>query len=391
MTPARWVPLAELGDVVLPGEPLPFRIIDGHGRLLLARGHAVQDARQLQTLIERGACVELEEAAAARRAREGVAEPGPAIARIRTWFDRFERHVWQLDALLRALPVGTPIATSLAAFGREHQALIERQPDAALFVAVRQDDRRFALYGLTHALHTATVVLLTARLLDWPAGRIRSVFMAALTMNAAIVELQARMAEQREPPTRRQIEQVRAHPATSAQWLRAGGVDDTAWLAAVEDHHERAGGSGYPRGLPAVGEEARLLRAADVYAAKISPRVIRAAMLPQRAARELFQDEQGSPLAAALIKAVGVYPPGEFVHLKNGETAVVVHRAGGGRAAQVTALFDAPGRPLLSASRRDTATPAYAITGALTEAERSGLPRVLPEQVFGLLEAESAA
>ncbi|MDE2146210.1 MAG: phosphohydrolase [Burkholderiales bacterium] len=384
--------LSDLLDLCPPGEPLPFRVIDGQGRLLLARGQVLQDARQLQALIDRGACVDAEEAAAARLARSGATDDGEAgaaaVPRAFTWFDRFERQVWQLDALLRALQAGEPVAARLAEFGAVQRALVERQSDAALFVAVRQDDRRFALYGLTHTLHCATVVLLTARLLGWPAERLQSAFMAALTMNAAIVELQARMAEQADPPTRRQIEQIRAHPLRSAQQLREAGVADDLWLASVEQHHERAGGRGYPQGLPAVDETARLLRAADVYTAKISPRALRPAVRPQQAARELFQEEQGSPLAAALIKAVGLYPPGEFVQLKSGEAAIVVHRAGAERAAQVTALLDAAGRPLPAAPRRDTGTPAWAIAAPLAEARREGLPRVLPEQVYGLLEAE---
>ncbi len=385
-TSPRLLPLAEVSDLMAPGQPLPFRIVDRQGRLLLAAGQTVHDARQLSALLERGACVESADAEAARQARSANSGAGAVpSARRRTWFDRFEQHLWAFDALLRALGREAALAARIDAFGDEHVDLVERQTDAALFVAVRQDDRRFALYGLTHALHTATVVLLTARQLGWPAPQLRRAVLAALTMNASITELQARMAEQADPPTRRQIEQIRAHPHESAQMLRASGVSDAEWLSAVEDHHERSGGAGYPRGLTEVGEIAHLLRAADVFAAKITPRALRTSMPPQRAARELFQQEQGGPMAGALIKAVGIYPPGDFVRLKNGETAIVVQRAVAGQAAQVTALFGANGKPHAVPPRRDTAAAEFAIAGAV--ADRSGLPRVLPEQVFGLLEA----
>lgn len=91
-------------------------------------------------------------------------------------------------------------------------------------------------------------------------------------MNAASMSLQAQMAVQADPPTKKQLEQIRAHPALSAQMLRDSGVLDADWLAAVEDHHERAGGAGYPRGLAEVGEVAHLVRTADVFMAKITPR-----------------------------------------------------------------------------------------------------------------------
>jgi hypothetical protein len=205
----------------------------------------------------------------------------------------------------------------------------------------------------------------------------------ALTMNASITELQARMAEQPDPPSKKQLEQIRAHPHQSAQMLRDSGVADPLWLEAVQDHHERLDGQGYPRAVTEVGELAHLVRAADVFAAKISPRALRPALTPQAAARQLFQEEQGGPIAAALIRAVGLYPPGDFVRLKNGEAGIVAHRATAAAAAMVMAVLGANGKPVPGAPKRDTGQPEFAIVGAL--AERTGLPRVLPEQVYGVL------
>jgi len=385
------VPLVQVADLMSPGHPLPFRVLDGLGRLLLGQGQRIHDARQLQALLERGACVEYEEVQQVRAAR-GAATAGDTRVpsqRELTWFDRFDQQVWVLDDLLRALvkgdlPAGAEggLAAQIGDFGDAFVALVDRQPDAALFHAVRQDDKRYALYALTHALHAASVALLAARQLGWPARQVRSAVLATLTMNAAITELQGRMAEQKEPPSKAQLDQIRAHPHRSAELLAAAGVADEAWLQAVRDHHERTVG-GYPRGGAEPGELARLVRAADVYSAKISPRALRAAQTPQAAARQLFQEEGGGPLAAALIKAVGIYPPGDLVTLKNGETAVVVMRTAVGNAPQVAVLFNAQGKPVAGAPRRDTAQGEAAIAGPL--ADRSRVTRVLPEAVYGLL------
>lgn len=103
----------------------------------------------------------------------------------------------------------------------------------------------------------------------------------------------------------------------------------------------------------------------------------------------MFQEESGGPLAGALIRAVGVYPPGDFVRLKNGDAAVVVQRAGSGNSpgnSPLVASVQGPnGKPIPGAVRRDTALAEFAIIGPLTD--RKGLPRVLPEQVFGLIDA----
>lgn len=374
--------LTAVSDLIAPGVPLPFRVLDAQGRLLLAEGQCVMDLRQLQALLERGACVTQEEVRAERTRRGAAGATSPVMStRQLTWFDRWERHLWSIDEALRALGRGGAAREPLAQLVEQQMAFVTAQPDAALFTLLRQDDRRFALYALSHARHTATLVQLTTAVLGWPADRVRAAVAAALTMNATIVELQAKMAEQSEPPSKRQIEQIRQHPARAAELLRAAGVDGAEWLAAVEDHHERSDGSGYPRGITGPGEMARVLRAADVFAAKISPRAIRAALPPQAAARQLFQEEQGGSIAGALIKAVGLYPPGDLVRLKNGEAGVVVRRKGAGL--EVAVVLAANGLAVSGLPRRDTAVAEHAIAGPLLE--RGGLPRLLPETVFGLV------
>jgi HD-GYP domain-containing protein (c-di-GMP phosphodiesterase class II) len=263
--------------------------------------------------------------------------------------------------------------------------LVDRDIDVALFGCMRQDDHRFALYALTHGVHSAVLGLLTARQLGWSGEHAACLVKAALTMNTAMSELQAHLAEQRDPPSKRQLDQIRAHPHASAQLLRQAGVTDADWLSAVEDHHERPDAGGYPRGVKGVSDLATLLRAADVFMAKISPRAFRAAMSPQLAARQLFQQDGGAPLATALIRAVGVYPPGSLVLLASGEVGVVTHRAMTGRAAQVATLSDRKGHPAAATQHRDTAQPEFAVTGPPKDS--NGFTRVLPERIYGLIPA----
>ena len=59
-----------------------------------------------------------------------------------------------------------------------------------------------------------------------------------------------------------------------------------------------------------------------------------------------------------------------------------MQRAGAGHGVVVASVLNPHGR-LLPVTRHYTADPEFAITGPLTE--RAGLPRVLPEQLYGLL------
>lgn len=377
------VPIGEVTDLIRVGEALPFRVLDEHERLLLNEGQVIASERQMEALKERGAWVE--RALVTERREQLSRAPGAGregTARVVTLFDCWERHIWDLDALLRRTLKGQGTAADWSAEVDALLALAERDADVALFMAVRQDDRRFALYPQAHALHAAVMALMAARQAGWDAARQRSVVGAALSMNVAMLELQATMAEQDTPPTQRQLDVIRAHPEAGARLMQAAGITDAAWLQAMAEHHERADGSGYPHGKVQVGDEARLLRMADVYMAKITPRAKRPPLVPLVASRQLFQQESNSPLAMAFIKAVGVHPPGALVTLKSGEVAVVKRR-GTGPAPRVCTLSDARGQPSVKSREVDTGDPAVAIAGPL--ADPAGYTRVPGERVFGLL------
>lgn len=379
------IPIGEVSDLIRIGEPLPFRVLDALERLLLNEGQVIGSERQLEVLKDRGAWVERALVLELRAARAGApAAAREAVARVVTLFDRWERAIWELDALLRRTLKGQDTRADWAAEVDAVAGLVERDADVALFMAVRQDDRRFALYPQAHALHCATAVLLAARQAGWDAARQRSVVGAALSMNVTMLELQAVMAEQDTPPTQRQLDVIRAHPDSGVRALQAAGISDPAWLLAVATHHERADGSGYPRGAVQVCDEARLLRMADVYMAKITPRAKRPPLSPQQASRQLFQQEPGAPLAMSMIKSLGLHPPGALVTLKTGEVAVVKRR-GSGPAPRVFTLSDTRGQPSVASRELDTADPAHAITGPLADA--SGYTRVPGERVYGVLMA----
>ena len=378
------VALTSVGDLVAPGELLPFSVYDGQGRTLLGQGQRLVGAQQLAMLHERGACVALADAKAVRMAREKNAGTPARVAPTAhqlTWFDCWEKHIWDLDAAVRGL--GSDIAAGglLAETIDQQLNLAASHPDAALFCMVRQDDKRFAMYALSHSRNTALVVQLSAQVLGWSAERVRCAVSVALTMNASIVELQARMAEQADPPSKKQMDEIRAHPQLSADMLRASGVTDTEWLAGVEEHHEQPGGGGYPHAIDEPGELAHLVRAADVFAAKISPRAIRAALPPQTAARQLWLEEKGGPIAGALIKAVGLYPPGDLVTLKNGDAGVVVRQLQSG--VEVAVLLSSAGKSLGGGLRRDSSHAEFGIAGPWLE--RKNLSRLMPEQLYGLI------
>lgn len=384
---AHRAPLVTVRDLVIAGQPLPFHVHDEFGRRLLAAGQVITGATQLAMLLERGAWVDSEEAAAVRRERQAASAAGgsPVMSTYRepTLFDRWEKLVWELDALLRKMAAGKPVAAEIEALGQQLVEQVEHDVDVALFMTIRPAEQRFALYALQHAIHAATVAVVLSRQLGWSDEQKLRLVLGALTMNVSILELQAQMAAQQDLPSARQRQTIRAHPEASAGLLEAAGVADALWLAMVREHHERPDGTGYPQATKAAGELAHALRVVDVFTAKISTRAFRAALPVQAAARQLFQEEQGGPMAAGLIKALGLYPPGDLVVLKSGEVGVVARRGMSATTPSVATLTNTHGQAVAGTQMRDTAQPDFAITGPA--GERKGLSRVLPERIYGLL------
>jgi HD-GYP domain-containing protein (c-di-GMP phosphodiesterase class II) len=377
------VPLADVRDLLHIGSPLPFRVLDAQERLLLNEGQVIQDEAQYEALIERGAWAERSLVEAERKARAAAASP-PVVVQL-SLFDRWERLLWQFDKLTRGLVRRELPGDNLGPFFESLRGLVDRDPDIALFLCTRQESHRFALYPLHHSIHCAVLATLTARQLGWEEGRIASLGCAALTMNLTILELQAVMAEQDDPPTRRQLDQIRGHPDGAVALLREIGVVDEDWLSIIAEHHERGGGGGYPLGKNAVHANAHVLRVIDVYMAKISPRAKRPGILPQLAVRQMFQQSPGDPLSMAVIKTLGVHPPGSLVKLLSGEIAVSIRRPPAGTHPLVATLSDRNGRPSGETHRRNTADPEFGVEAPFAGSKE--FARVMPERVYGLVNA----
>jgi hypothetical protein len=186
-------------------------------------------------------------------------------------------------------------------------------------------------------------------------------------MNLSMLELQGQLARQSAPPTPRQREELQTHPMRSLRLLEQAGVADGLWLKAVLQHHESEDGRGYPSGNSDVSDLASLVRRADVYTSKLSGRSSREALAADIAGRQMFMQDPGHPMTAALVKEFGIYPPGCHVRLDSGELAVVVARGGIITTPMVACLTDPIGRTLPRPERVDTGTRGRGIVAVVGE------------------------
>jgi HD-GYP domain len=207
----------------------------------------------------------------------------------------------------------------------------------------------------------------TCQLVGPPAGiqgeRLQALTRAALTMNIAMRALQDQLTAQVRPPDVEQRRAIEQHPIEGAKSLRRLGVSDETWLSLVEEHHETPDGRGYPRGKPVRDSLQHLLRMSDLFVARISPRRSRRALAPNAAVRNLYLEtrDYAGELGAIFAKQVGMYPPGTYVRLQSGETAVVIRRGERVNFPLTVAIADPIGVPLSPPQVRDTQLPGLGI------------------------------
>jgi len=349
-------PLSSVSHRIHLGMPLPFNVRDAQQQLLLARGARIADRVQLEALLGRGALVDIAEL----RSAADAAREAPRDALPRLWSEALGRIA---DTLARCDAQTFRAALDDAA--EPALALVERDPDLAIFQILTQATSVDAAYGARRSLHAAITASLVAQRLAWAASEVEKVFKVALTMNVSMLELQGVLARQNQPPTREQRAELRSHPMRSVQMLHAAGVRDEDWLRAVLQHHEVEDGSGYPAGRSEVCELASLVRRADAYTSKLSARSTREALAADVAGRAMFMQDPGHPMTQALVKEFGIYPPGSHVRLACGALAVVVGRGPSITAPLVACLTGADGRPLPAPKRIATTDAAHAVVALL--------------------------
>lgn len=352
---------AELSSVkhrVRLGAPLPFNVRDADKTLLLARGHQLQSHEQLAALFKRGALVDLAELLTARdEVLKATRQELPGI---------WARCLTQISQTLMA-PTEESFGQVLEQAASPVQALIERDPDLAIFQVLRQGGSRETAYGAQRSVQAGITAFLVAQRLGWDTPQCERMLKVALTMNISMLELQGQLATQKVPPSPEQRGELQTHPMRSVRMLELAGVGDEAWLKAVLQHHEQEDGSGYPSGTTEIGELASLARRADIYTSKLSGRSSRDAIAADLAGRQMFMQDAGHPMTAALVKEFGIYPPGCYVRLASGELAIVVGRGETITAPTVACLTNPRGAPLTTPQRRSTLDRANAVTSVVGE------------------------
>lgn len=340
-------------------EPLPWNVRNEPGALLLSKGFLIKEQHQIDTLLDRGMYVDQEEFEAHQKSLRAAAARPKADP-----FTIWAAILKQVGNLLRNHDNNPQFVEDIAKMSGHIHGAMKHDVEAGTFEMIYSDHTS---YAVAHSLQTAFVASLVGERFGWSESERATLVRAALTMNIAMLDLQNLLSQQTTPLTPQQKADIASHPKRGRDILEQAGVTDLDWLKTVEDHHVTPDGKALPDDASSVGQLACMIHYTDVYLAKLSPRASRPALASNTAARELYLAAGGAnnPYTAAIIKEMGIFPPGSFVKLANGDTAIVLRRGESANAPQVQSLISADGWVFPDPLFRNTAKPDFKVVSTV--------------------------
>ncbi|MBC7681164.1 MAG: phosphodiesterase [Ferruginibacter sp.] len=233
-------------------------------------------------------------------------------------------------AMVLANPHNIPdFESKIRQYDRWMQDLLRQDTDTALYLLFQLATNASAGYSALHALVCAVLCHITALELHLVDSERNSLVCAAMTMNIGLTQLQDSLAVQPTPPTDAQQTLIRRHAAVSHQILTDVGITDPDWLDVVATHHSAHDPRSAIQSLGLVPRLAHTLRVVDRYAAMVSPRKSRTGRSVTDSVRNIMASTVGAhdPVGFALVRAIGLCPPGTYVRMDSGEIAVVLRRS----------------------------------------------------------------
>jgi len=212
-----------------------------------------------------------------------------------------------------------------AAVVGEIVASVWRNPGALVSVArLKTADE----YTYMHSVAVCALMVALARQLGLDAGHCRAAGMAGLMHDIGKAAMPLDVLNKPGGLTEAEFAVIRTHPERGWAMLReAGGADDLT-LDVCLHHHEKIDGSGYPHRLcgEAISLHARMAAVCDVYDAITSNRPYKAGWDPAQSIARMasWQGHFDTPVFAAFVKSLGIYPVGSLVRLRSQRLAVVV-------------------------------------------------------------------
>lgn len=397
-------------DKLTLGMSLRYTLRDETGAVLLGKGHRIDTAQQLANLKSRKSLfIEMDESdESVRVLMSGLADLDRAGAPIKdfakflqlkkgpteeklggTFVQRWSDVESLLGGLLANMSTVTDFEPRLRTLAQHIQLLLTEDSNASQFLLFNRAVSHFNGYSVLHSLLCTALAHSLAGVFALSDLERRSLICAALTMNCAMTSLQDELTVQKAVPTPYQRRMIDNHATAGRQMLIQAGVLDMLWLETVDKHHAALAGPETLADWPQLDRMAKILQTVDRYTAAMSPRKSRAGRTARDSVRTVIvqagstkHDEVGT----ALVRILGLSPPGTYVKLANGETAVVMRRGPSPNEPLVASVLNRNHEPIAEPRLHDTAREKLPVAATLAATsirinlKMDNMLRLMPKQ-----------
>lgn len=398
-------------DKLTLGMSLRYTLRDETGAVLLGKGHRIDTVQQLANLKTRKSLfIEMADSdESVRVLMSGLADldragapikdfdkflqikKGPAEEKLRGSFvQRWSDVESRLGGLLANMSTVTDFEPRLRTLAQHIHSLMTEDSNASQFLLFNRAVSHFNGYSVLHSLLCTALTHSLADVFALSDLERRSLICAALTMNCAMTSLQDELTVQKAVPNPHQRRMIDNHAAAGRQMLIQAGVLDMLWLETVDKHHAALEGLEALADWPQLERMAKILQTVDRYTAAMSPRKSRAGRTARDSVRTVIvqtgstkHDEVGT----ALVRILGLSPPGTYVKLANGETAVVMRRGPSPNEPLVASVLNRNDEPIAEPRLHDTAREKLTIAATLAATsvrinlKMDNMLRMMPKQV----------
>ncbi|MGE0344300.1 MAG: HD-GYP domain-containing protein, partial [Porticoccaceae bacterium] len=233
-----------------------------------------------------------------------------------------------VKSLLRSAQMGQMLDTAVAEATVDacvHSIL--RNPEALLWMSRIKNQNE---YTAEHCLNVCVLAIAFGRHLRMTEEELHLLGLCGLLHDVGKMRIPAEILDKPGKLTVEEFEVMKQHTVIGHELLQSqSGQVHALVLDVVLNHHERPDGSGYPRALGGRGisEFARIVSVVDAYDAITSNRCY-APEQPSADAQKIIFENRGTQfdeeVALQFIQAVGPYPPGTLVELRNGMAGIVL-------------------------------------------------------------------
>lgn len=182
-----------------------------------------------------------------------------------------------------------------------------------------------------HALNVCTLCLMVGKEFDLTEEELRLLALGAVFHDIGELNVPGKILLKRPNLSPSERDSYRQHPRYAKDMLKKFSGFPKQSLTVIYQHHERLDGSGYPMGLKgenAISLFSRIVMVIDRYDDLCNDPDIEKRLTPAEALSHLFVKQKTvfwSEAIVALVRVLGVYPPGSLVLLSDESIGMVIN------------------------------------------------------------------